>query len=113
MRCYRSKRPIALINEQKREWFIGYLWNLEKEGVIEMNEGIICWNGDDESKQENWGADLIMNFGEYELLSGMLWVHMSIGIHRLVIIASYTPVNGDNRRNRNEIEKEKVCNILN
>lgn len=47
---------------------------------------------------------------EYEHVSfGLLWMRMKRGIHRMVIIVCYVPVNHNNGRTRDQF-RGKLCN---
>lgn len=51
-----------------------------------------------------------MHVRKYEHVSfGLLWVHMKGGVHRMVIVACYVPVNHNNGRIRDEF-RGKLCN---
>lgn len=74
----------------------------EKEAINQNKSCLIWWS---EYRQGSEGTVLIMYEKakmyviEYELMSSrLLWVHMAVPIHRLLIVACYIPVNIHNEK---------------
>lgn len=84
---------------------------------MELNEGSQICTGFDEYMQRNEDANFVYESMKYYKIWRYYLQYVIVGymkeeIHRLVTVACYAPVNGDNETIRNEVWG-KLCNILN